>query len=459
MENDPLVNEDWVSFTCHFCRAKLRIRGKYAHLRGRCPDCGIRVEALKPLPYQRPETTHAADEPAGLAPLGEEEWPEPALHDEPEPSYQLVTTPLTFTTEDKPDPFAPSGSEGAGKGETDIIQFEVPAAAPAIEPAPTEARSEEAGELYAFTPGEPEPRPPPPVAEMAPFQLSDAEKKPIRTPPPPLKPLVQGVFNLPWQPGNLRVWLLQAIGFTVLTFLPALIHMFYEQLGTGAFYLAAIFMGVGALFVLLVTGSFAASWFIDILEQTANGADTITWTDISFRDGLVIFLRLVWLFVVTVLLPMVLLSCVMNPLLSFLTLAPVMVPIGILSSLGTGSVMLFISFELLSRLADRPPLFFWLYLQTLPIWGVCATAYYAAITWIDFSIAMWLTPLVGLLLSAGVMIYARLLGRVGMVLTQTADKTKKKRKRKKKRPEDSGTDAVEQGDGERPEDQDRQPGP
>lgn len=82
---------EWVDFTCGLCRTRLRIREQYAHLKGRCPDCGFRIQPLRspppPAVIVQPAVTASND--AGEIPDDislmpeEEEWPEPALHAEP----------------------------------------------------------------------------------------------------------------------------------------------------------------------------------------------------------------------------------------------------------------------------------------------------------------------------------------------------------------------------------------
>src|SRR6478735_8164746 len=95
------LKEKWLSLTCAACRSKLRIREAYAHLKGRCPECGCRIPPPKPRPEEPLPGFSDADEPLGLMPI-DEEWPEPAqverIDEDPNTSYgieaPLVSPPL-----------------------------------------------------------------------------------------------------------------------------------------------------------------------------------------------------------------------------------------------------------------------------------------------------------------------------------------------------------------------------
>src|SRR5690348_8572994 len=98
---------EWLSLTCPSCKFAFRIKAVHAHLRGRCPECGRRIEAPRP----RPRTASAvsdSDEPLGLEPV-EEEWPEPP---QPEPgdkprSYDLASAPTSWPEQKLPPPALP----------------------------------------------------------------------------------------------------------------------------------------------------------------------------------------------------------------------------------------------------------------------------------------------------------------------------------------------------------------
>src|SRR5919109_4836849 len=69
----------WLELDCPRCKARFRIKSAYAHMSGRCPNCGRHIEAPRPLPPPAP-ASFDSDEPLGLVPI-EEEWPEPGQMD------------------------------------------------------------------------------------------------------------------------------------------------------------------------------------------------------------------------------------------------------------------------------------------------------------------------------------------------------------------------------------------
>ncbi len=67
----------WLHLTCPSCQTAFRIKSEYRHMRGRCPECNLRIPPPEPAPARQIEISHS-DEPLGLVPLEEEDWPEPA---------------------------------------------------------------------------------------------------------------------------------------------------------------------------------------------------------------------------------------------------------------------------------------------------------------------------------------------------------------------------------------------
>src|SRR5262249_45380710 len=75
----PQSMDQWLELDCPRCKAKFRIKAAYAHMSGRCPNCGQPIDPPRPAPPPTP-ISFDSDEPLGLVPI-EEEWPEPAHMD------------------------------------------------------------------------------------------------------------------------------------------------------------------------------------------------------------------------------------------------------------------------------------------------------------------------------------------------------------------------------------------
>src|SRR5262245_15879949 len=79
MVNPSKSLDEWLELDCPRCKARFRIKAAYAHMNGRCPNCGKFIDAPRPAPPPVPGSFDS-DEPLGLVPI-EEEWPEPAQMD------------------------------------------------------------------------------------------------------------------------------------------------------------------------------------------------------------------------------------------------------------------------------------------------------------------------------------------------------------------------------------------
>ncbi len=102
--------EGWIELSCPYCRARFRIKEAYAHLKGRCPvpSCGFRIDPIRRKPVESSIRISDAEEPLGLVPLDDDEWPEPAVlvaRDEGE-TYGVAESATTIPLAD---PVQPSG--------------------------------------------------------------------------------------------------------------------------------------------------------------------------------------------------------------------------------------------------------------------------------------------------------------------------------------------------------------
>ncbi|MCS6978439.1 MAG: hypothetical protein NZM31_15730 [Gemmatales bacterium] len=107
--------EGWIELSCPYCRARFRIKEAYGHLKGRCPvpSCGFRIHPVKPRPAEsRPAIRHAEiDEPVGLLPLDDDEWPEPAILVDRDEGRTYGVSESTTTIPLKDTPSAPASAE------------------------------------------------------------------------------------------------------------------------------------------------------------------------------------------------------------------------------------------------------------------------------------------------------------------------------------------------------------
>jgi hypothetical protein len=190
-----MTEPGWISLKCSWCQTKFRIKEAYAHLKGKCPECGTRVPAVKTKPHEPLPAFSDADEPMGLVPLDDDEWPEPAQreldHGEVaglQYGFAAMTPPAKTIEPTTPAP-----------GTVFTLAAEKPAA-PAPPPAPTSQASEDT--FQPALPKKEKPAPAPPRKEPAPPAppVKPPQAKPVdplfldetpamaAEPPPPLPP-------------------------------------------------------------------------------------------------------------------------------------------------------------------------------------------------------------------------------------------------------------------------------
>lgn len=526
---------EWLDLQCGLCRTKLRIRAAYAHMKGRCPDCGFRIPPPRPLPTSEQGNRAApltSDEPLGLLPE-EEEWPEPALHAEPE-SFEGVYN-VTGLAPAANAPVRPESMPGAvpeAKSDSEVFRLvdgpkpsppqpsvkqqpppvrkpELPPL-PEVEPPassfdplfldelelapplPPEARLQPVDPLadvppakpkaaepavitpYSFSGGEPLPLPmppagPPPVATFAEpptpdaqankpkkrkkqaegkpgespkasigdatssgggsapsaaafstYELNDAELNPKREAPPPDFVYFSGVWNTPWAWGNLRAWIWPAIGLTTLHWqLLLILSVLGSQLGT----VVAGLVGLGMVWVAVLTGSYMAACFLSVIADTANGSPELSWPDGGWKDWFFSFLYLAWLMIVAGFPAALLASLGMPPIvvaLAFLFVFPAVV----LCSLANSAFLLPFNSKVMAAITLKATYYITGWFLAALMWGAIVLAVEYGLNWLT-------APLLGLAQSAAWLIYARLIGRLGWVLNWDGSRPKKKKKRKK----------------------------
>ena len=404
----PAARVPWLSFYCPSCRAHLRIKAAYAGMQGRCPECGWRIPALRPeLESRRPAS---GDEP-GLVPL-EEEWPEPArlVNEDRRESYGVAPPP-----EEWPEPLPPAAPEG-----------ESYALAAGEWAAPPEAPSEPGAPPYPVL--EAVGPPPARVAEAAlpdPKRVAQLLREPL--PPPPAHPLWEGIYTFPWRPGNLGVWLFLGFDFSLFALMATAVVALLDVGGPAMIGVPLLLPAMAIVF--FWAGMYASGCFLAIVEDTAAGNDRVAWPKGGgLLDGLGRFVYLFWLG-----------GCGFCPVGIFwlaggsvaaddwgwvIALIPGLIffPLQLLSALSAGSWWMVFDRRVVAGLLQKPQALVLMVLPALVLMVPCFWLGRQIMTHVSFA----LVPVAGLTWSAVFLIYARLLGRVGWILTGGKARSPKK---------------------------------
>jgi hypothetical protein len=432
--HSPEAKVKWLTFSCPACRVRLCIKTAYAALRGRCPECGYRIDPLRPAAPE-PAPARTSDEPLGLVPI-EEEWPEPArLVDRDErSSYGLAAE-----TAVQPTPAAPP-SPSAG-----TFAF-----ASGDEPLPRAAPAEE----QAYTVHSPEAAPLPKEAAL-PTAEEVEELLPLPPPPPPPYPLWSGLYTFPWRPENLGVWFFQALNFSLLAVIVTAMNLLYQAGGV-------VRIGVPLLipvvtFVFFWTGIYASNCFLANVEDTAAGNDRVSWPEGGgLLDGLGRFAYLMLIAGIS-LIPVILLVTTATetassvggrpgvadgpghppgsaPGLSLgwvLPLTPwvLLFPILLLSSLTAGIWWSVLDGRIVGGLFRRPGALFLVCVPSLVVIGLSVGLAQSVLLRPNFALAAG----AGFVWSAALLLYGRLLGRAGWILSE-ARRTQGRGKRRPPKP-------------------------
>ncbi len=193
---------------------------------------------------------------------------------------------------------------------------------------------------------------------------------------------------------------------------------------------------VGAAICAYVFLTFAAHYYLTVLESTAAGARHVTWigeglTDMFTKPFYLGWLLCLWLG------PAYVIGRALagNMQLPWLDLAvPVLVawllyPVSQLSSLSASSVWIPLHPQAFARLAQKPAVTFGFFALTLPVFALGGIAF----RWSFLTSGEWEMLFVGIpLLVLAIFLYARMLGRLAFALLFTKDIFKRKKRKKPK---------------------------
>lgn len=281
-----------------------------------------------------------------------------------------------------------------------------------------------------------EPPPPPVIAIPERVPILDRTSEP----PPPAWPLWQGVYTFPWNdPLHVKAWLVVGVGMTIVCALGGWVATLLPLLRSMPFGIpvsAIIAVTNGFLLFVVWTASFAVVDFLAIIEQTAYGNSEVRWPEEMILDRLLRIGYVLWVGIcnATPVVVLILLFHAVPPNDSVgwaLASVPLVVlfPLLLLVALSADS-WLFLNGEMLLSLLRRP-------LELTVVWLVSALLLFVCV-WLGHEVIAeqryGLAPVAGLVWSAAMLIYGRLLGRLAW-LASDDEMPRRRGKRKKAKQE------------------------
>ena len=194
---------------------------------------------------------------------------------------------------------------------------------------------------------------------------------------------------------------------------------------------------VGAAICAAVFFTFAAHYYLTVLESTAAGAREVVWGVESVTDAFGKPFYLAWLLCLW-LGPAYIIGRALagGSGAAWLSLGvPIVVawllyPVSQLSSLSASSVWMPLHPQVFARLVQRPAVTLGFFVLTLPVFALAGLSF----KWAFLTSGEWQLLLIGMpLLAVSMLLYARLLGRLAFALTFTKDILKRKKKKKPKK--------------------------
>jgi hypothetical protein len=265
-----------------------------------------------------------------------------------------------------------------------------------------------------------------------------------RRPRAPAYPLWEGIYTFPWRLSNFGVFLSLFIGLTLLALIACGFHALFAMLYSidpnaewgvaGSLVSRGSRMVFVALCILTVLLSlYPAAYFFRVVEFTGAGADEVKWEYEPWYECVGKLLLLIWLAGCSAALsaPVLLVARVASgvpPLVWWgLLLVQVLIffPLILLSAMAANTPWVPINPPVLLRLGLKPQAAAVLYLDTLLFAVPCVLLGY----WMIVGLNWWLAPLVGVFWATYWLSYARILGRVGWILSGD-DQRRRKRKRR-----------------------------
>jgi DNA-directed RNA polymerase subunit RPC12/RpoP len=346
---------------------------------------------------------------------------------------------------------APPGAGTAIVHDQPVGEFDHVHPAPQIAPLPEPPPPTKAPPLAKLAPPDTEIPPlpsdetkPASMEELYSYRLTDAESKPYRAPKPPDKPLWSGVWDFGWRLSSLKMLTWLVIGFTILAIHFALLGWcvskwdpdggFTSNIGPG---LVFIFVGISTALVGFLLGCYASACFFKVIEETAAGENDITGPE----GGLALWMGRLFQLGYLILCGMVvcgLFGFCMGKVagsLMLLFLWPAVFNTFLLSAMAAEHWWMIINTKVLEKLADKFKVMLALYAWTFVLLGIVIGTWSLAL-----AVSAICVILAGPALAISCLVYARVVGRVGLLLTQEKKEKKRKKKKRKKAQEGAQPD-------------------
>lgn len=238
--------------------------------------------------------------------------------------------------------------------------------------------------------------------------------------PPPKWLFFSGVFGFPWRKETVFRWGAMTIGFTIILMIVGLFVSNGTQTGPGGVGIIGLgFFGLPLIWLSIWTFSFSADCAVRVLESTASGLDHVeAWSEGGWKEWVPHALYLGWIGSIPALVGYVagLIAQRLDAPFWPVTLAAVFVlyPIALLSALDANSVWV-----PLTKVVFKSLLVLWwgwigFYLLTALIAAGLGALLYYGVPRLEVFAFLAVAPL----LSASLLIYARLLGRLAWKIGQ-----------------------------------------
>jgi hypothetical protein len=272
-----------------------------------------------------------------------------------------------------------------------------------------------------------------------PDQLEEARH---RRPPAPVAPLWWGVYTFPWHAGGLRAWFLCGIGFGIVALIACGLHFAIDlykesEFGRGGIYVRVMMLYTTGLIAFLVwTGAYAATFFLATIQDTAAGTQDVAWPDQGIWEAFLAFLYMSWLFACSAV-PLGLAASLLQPALgssvygwSLIPSTILVFPFVLFSAMASNSWVGF-DVKVCVSMVARPGVLLILWLMSALVMACAVGLGYLTIG--NYAEYLFLSPLTGFVWSACLFIYARLLGRVGWLITGGDELARRPARRRRRR--------------------------